>query len=646
MKRSHIKYGLLAVLTLSITAGFLYYLFIYQPRSRASGAAAKMTVLVNADNIIGTVDKDPLGNYNDSDVWNLLHRPYPTNEWSYLWTVDGQTALRELGVTNWIFTDSLRSDWEHPTIPWTDSPPSLFVQKSDPTKSCPSSSQPDCMYIYLDRWAFPYPLTTTLNDWFTMAKSYGGKLAIKANTDYIKHMKADYYTVGNNGGNVQVKSFSRPDFSGPTINGQMDFNEIESILSPYVDKRPATPEDTVNFLKWAKSQGFTISYVELSPEPWNSPYHPFTPASANVSEKYALILDWFIPKAKKWYAAIKQYDPSIEVGSSALQLKDAREDLSDRELDNPELNPWNLPFFKAIGKHTDFIIQHRYIGFNGVNNSADPKLSSPVTVRQESNFSYSLPQKDHKDNKYMFQWSGGDDAKIYRKQLLRYLPDKVNIPIHLAFNVWGPNLNDGAPNPGSRLFTGFSNAAFYLDQLWPQRIEGKYYPGVQTAYIGSLEGLSSWYAYPQNVNDPASQPVFYPVWHIFHALKKIADKDIIKVNPINQVKNSVLPDRNALEVKAVVSHNKDTLALIIMNHDPSADIPIRVLLSNFKPKKKADVSYVGDGSNISFSSYNSYSRPDLIHEKNQQLDLDITGKTVKGLVVPAHTFMIVELKAE
>lgn len=578
------------------------------------------TITINTQRVLGSIDANPLG---FSFEWQTLS-PYPYDKWMYLKTsAAGIQDLKNLGIRSlrlWGVDDNWQQSYEHVTgIPPTD-----WVDPQNKAAKCDPLARTDCVAVRnFSPWCGK-TVTVPTKQWLSTAASFGGPIVYVANVGKVYHLKPQYYTDCTNGVTT-VRQTGNPSFTGVPLN-PMDPNYLKA-LRPYLDMRDATPDDLIGFLRHARNQGFSIKWVEIDNEPWNGGSYREAISLANSKA--------YVEKLKRWYTAIKAFDPSIQVGATAVQVLEP----GTTNIDQKWVEGWNRPLFRDGANYFDFIVLHHYTFYQ--------KDIGTITPEQQVNLSYYRPNVESED--LIDDVDEGDYPKVYREQLLRFAPQKVNVPILMTeFNALVATGNiQKTPFIQTRgsLYAAFAQGSFYLDHLWPKRVNGVIYPGVKQAFLGGMEGVHAMFLPPKDVagGNPTDKPLFFPSWYMLQTLQSISNDDVIKTSQSNKIRNSALPSRNALEVRAVMNKNKNKVQVLIFNHDPNKDLPVNLAFVGFTPNTQGTLTTLGEGSNITFASYNTAQNPNLIVPSRRTVSLNVVGNTVRDFNIPAHTFVLLQV---
>lgn len=600
---------ILAGVTISILVlGQKTSLFNFASTSRLNG---ETTIKIDTTNIIGRVDPYPLG-VNDV-LTRVVSGIYPSPKLVYWQSPAGQDQLKKLGIT----TQRLdgQYDWQRPVDRYSGIPTAKWVDPNNPSLPCDRFVRNDCVPSAdsdVGSWCINY-ISKPLNRLLGEAASFGGPIVYIADVYKDYHLKDQYYTdctprTSTTAAKLEVRDKATKKLLD-SFAPEASFNSLILQLKNkgYLDIAESTPESLVSFLKESRRLGHNIKYVEMGNEPWNH----WTILGEYNNTDLLQNPEPYVVKATKLYQAVKQYDPSIQMGLPVHQVANWNNELLTK-----------VPF--------DFIAIHHYTRF-----TPDSTVISDTDAVDLSYFDVGIRSIANDQT--------GEYPKDYRERLLKLNPSKANVPILMTefqTMVLNPNKNGQVLGRRDTLFAGFAQGSFYLHNLWPTVIDNKSYPGVKHAFLGQW-GYE--YILPATQKD---EPVLFPSVYFLQALAKIRGTNIVQTQIENGPTNSQLPSRPALESKAVVSPDGKNVQVILFNHDPQKDYPVTIDLNGFKPNYQATLTTIGNGSNVNFNTANTAASPKAIYPSTSNVKLQLLGTTIRNFVVPAHTFAILNVTGE
>lgn len=390
-----------------------------------------------------------------------------------------------------------------------------------------------------------------------------------------------------------------------------------------VDCKMATPQQAKNWLNYIKAVNIRpVKYVQLGAEPYAGCSYWKDAGGVNCvtskgEHKIQLTQQEYAERVLQWAKALRQIDPTIKLGLHLLPNNYVcKEDCGGVS--------WDEYLLKKVGNKIDFVITHQYF-----------EIDQPVsTDAAAERFSYYQEQTDVRVDK---QGVTAMPVQI-RKELIKWLPKKKNIPIVVGeFNAARTPPDDDALAINTRmsLFAGFSIAEGYLDSIAPVKIKDVSYSGASRVILLDMHTLPVMISHFLPLDNPTTL-VHAPAWHMLSALQEFQGKTWIGVNVKRNPNTAV--GRPALRVYAV-KKGKDVW-LAVFNHSTTNAQTADVKIIGAVPVS-ARATVIGDTA-ASFLSMNTASVPDLI----APVTTDITAGQVKkdrlaAITFPAHSLTVI-----
>ncbi|RIK25405.1 MAG: hypothetical protein DCC52_11295 [Chloroflexi bacterium] len=403
-------------------------------------------------------------------------------------------------------------------------------------------------------------------------------------------------------------------------------NENLSYAPDNVQCEMATKEDAKAFLAHIKSLGIRdVKYIFLGVEPYAGCEYWLKGINCvtRVNEhKIQLTQQEYAKRVLAWTKALRQVDPKIKVG---LHL------LPNAYICETSCNgvSWDETVLKQAGSKVDFLVTHQYF-------QVDAAVSDEATAQH---FSYYQNQTDVRVDKQ------GATAmpKTIRKELLRWLPSRKNMPILVGeFNASRTDGKNNAVAVDTRmsLFAGFGLVEGYLDSISPVKYKGVTYPGVTRLVLLDLYSLPVMLAHYLPLDQPTTL-VKTPAWHMLAALRELQGKTWISAKVKNNPKTPA--GRPALRVYAV-KKNKNVW-LVVLNHSADSAYTLNINLVGTKPTS-ATTTVIGDTA-AGFLTQNTATNPEAVAPVTSAVPAGkIKNNQLTGMTFPAHSMTVIKLQGK
>lgn len=419
--------------------------------------------------------------------------------------------------------------------------------------------------------------------------------------------------------------------SEPTITVNLTHlcHQLDPNLPPAsenVECAMATPDIAKTWLAYIKSTGIRqVKYVQLGNEPYAGCKYWSDPEGVNCTtvrgeHKIQLTQDEYAKRAAAWAKALRQVDPKIKIGVHLLpNAAICKGDCKGVK--------WDEKVLKTVGDKIDFVITHQYF-------EVPPPIADEATAQK---YSYLEGQIDIRRRN-----EGATAMPIQvRKELLKWLPSKKNIPIVLGeYNAARTGPDDAAFSVDTRmsLFAGISVAEGYLISVSPVKLNGVTYRGASKVILHNLHAVPVMLAhYLPHENPTTATPVLSPAWYMVSALKDFQGKTWVSAQVGKNPKTPV--NRPALRVYAV-KKGKDVW-IAVFNHSTAA-LPANVKFIG-TILVSGNTTVVGDTA-ASFLSENTADNPTAISPTTTQIPAaQVKQSTLSGMVFPAHSLTVIQL---
>ncbi len=463
----------IVVLSVFVTGGILYYVFVYGPQSQANVTSAQIkintVVTVNTQSPIGKINKDSLG------VNAPMVKSDPQK--NYFWTVETEgieVLKRDLGIS------SLRFIWE--TNDWKNPYEPIGANKLEASK------------------------------FYTV--------------DELQHIQAifngpSYYVVNSSKLCIHKPEISPPPKRAPKppINMEdAEQNKADAICTDLL--KGIGSQQTLDLIRYVKKRNlYPLTYIEIGNEAYasNFAFNPYKP-------KYKA--EEYIKRLNKWYDDIKKIDPLIQVGANLVNrpehwaipvLKNGKYDfLSVHQYSQVDRMPTQedgtkLSFYDLQNRYhhespedyRKLLIQHR-----------PDKVNIPIIV---SEFEATIIRSPDED---------GPLSPLH--------PDHCGTS---PCTQPGYPADNNTNTIRSTLYAAFSTVEMYLDLLWPVMVNGQRYEGAKAAYLLGISTpwvnkMSEW----SNPSNTIYFPVWHALSFLkqFHG-KDILETTIETNPPLNTV---------------------------------------------------------------------------------------------------------------
>ncbi len=396
--------------------------------------------------------------------------------------------------------------------------------------------------------------------------------------------------------------------------------------SENVDCEMATAAHAKAWLAYIKSTGIReVKYVQLGAEPYAGCKYWSDPKGVNCTtargeHKIVLTQDEYAKRANAWAKALRKVDPKIKIGVHLLP---------NASICKTSCNgvSWDEKVLKTVGAKIDFVITHQYF-------AVMPPIADEATAQK---YSYLEEQIDWRKRN-----EGVTAMPIQvRKELLKWLPSKKNVPIVFGeYNAARTEADDQEFSVNTRmsLFAGMSVAQGYLISVSPVKLKGVTYPGASKVILLDIHSVPVMLAHYFPLNTPTTL-VYSPAWHMLAALKDFQGRTWVTTKIKNNPNTPV--GRGALRVYAVKKGKSIWVA--VFNH--SADT---ALTANVKfvgaTLVGGNATRVGDTA-ASFLTQNTLDNPTAIGLTTTPIPAaQIKKSTLSGMVFPAHSLTVIQLK--
>lgn len=390
----------------------------------------------------------------------------------------------------------------------------------------------------------------------------------------------------------------------------------------------ATANHAKQWLAYIKATGIrNVNNVMLGVEPYaGCPYwsHPdgVNCKTAKGEYKIQLTQEEYAKRAEEWAAALRKVNPKIKLG---LQVQPGTF-LCKQDCKRVS---WDETVLKRVGSKIDFLVTHQYFT---INQAADTEA-----IGQK--FSYYQEQSDIRIK------TNGVTAmpKQIRKELLKWLPSKKNMPIITGeFNVARIDNADSQTTLNARmsLYAGMSLAEGYLDSLSPVNYKGVIYPGVSRVILLDLYTAPVMLAQFLPFENPTTL-VKAPAWYFMSALQELQGKFWAVAKIKNNVNTAV--GRPALRAYAVKKGKN--VWLVVFNHNTTTPMTANIKLVGAKPVG-ATITDIG-GTAASFLTQNTSDNPNAIAPSVTSLPLSqVKNDTLSAITFPPHSMSVIKIQGK
>jgi hypothetical protein len=395
-----------------------------------------------------------------------------------------------------------------------------------------------------------------------------------------------------------------------------------------VQCRMATAADAKAWLAYIKSTGIRmVEYVMLGVEPYAGCEYWSDPAGVNCvtrqgEHKIQLTQDEYGKRVAAWAKALHQVDRKIKIG---VQLQ-PNTFICKTDCNNVS---WDQTLLRRVGDQIDFIVTHQYF-------QIDADVADEAAAQK---YSYYQEQTNIRVDKQ------GVTAmpKQIRKELLKWLPTRKNIPIVTGeFNASRTDGKDNAASVNTRmsLYAGFGVAEGYLDSIAPVKYNGVLYPGVARVIFLDLYTLPVMFAHFLPLDNP-TMLVKAPAWYMLAALQELQGKTWVTTKVKNNPQTPV--GRPTLRAYAV-KQNKDVW-LAVFNHSTNTPLTTNINFMGTTPVS-ATATVIG-GTAPSFLAQNTPANPNAIAPTTAPLpEVAIRGNSLTGVTFPAHSMTVIKLQGK
>ncbi len=384
----------------------------------------------------------------------------------------------------------------------------------------------------------------------------------------------------------------------------------------------ATPDIAKSWLQYIKSTGIRdVKYVFLGVEPYSGCdyWKDGINCTTNKGEhKISLTQDEYAKRVASWAKALRQVDSKIKLG---LQLQP-----NTYICETKCTASWDETVLKKVGSMVDFVVTHQYFVVE----------TMPATESAAQRFSYYQEQTDYRVEKQ------GVTAmpKQIRKELLKWLPAKANMPIFTGeFNAGRTDNVSNADSINTRmsLYSGMSLAEGYLDSISPVNYKKVLYKGVSRLILLDLYSLPVMLAHYLPLDTPTTL-VKAPGWQMLSALKDIQGKTWVTTKIKNNPGTPV--GRPALRAYSL-KKNKDVW-IVVMNHSADTAITSNINLVGTTPVS-ATATVIGDTA-TGFLAQNTPANPNAIGPTTTAIPSgQIKSDHLENINFPAHSMTVIKV---